>query len=139
MNEEINKLTKKTKRRLIIAAIIVIAILSIFMLLISLRMIYKHNLQREQLEAREFLVQIIESVKNQTDLYKKKAYARDIREIEIYRDKFSDNYEIELIDSDLGFYEYIITFNHEDRFYVNVIADDNGFTLSNLKKFDEDF
>jgi hypothetical protein len=98
---------------------------------------YKHNLQREQIKAHEFLVQIIESVKNQTDLYKKKAYERDIREIEIYKDTFSNNYEIELIDHDPKYYKYRIIFDQKYNFYAVVTASKDGFTLSHFKPQNE--
>jgi hypothetical protein len=139
MSEETNKLTKKTKLWLITIAIIAITILSMYILLISLRMMYKHSLQREQLEAREFLVQVIESVRNQTDFYKKKGFSRDIREIEIYKDKFSDNYKIKLIENELGYHTYMIIFGGENEFYIVITGKKGDFRYSHFELQGERF
>jgi len=110
--------------------VIIVAVLA-FGIFLFLK-IDEYNLQKKEQKSREFLEQIIESVNNQTDFYKKRASALNVRQIEIYKDKFSNDYEIDLIDSDPGHYEYKITFNGKNEFLIIVLITKDGGWYSHV-------
>ncbi len=133
MNQVKDEITQNRKRPWVIKLILPVIIVAVlaFGVFLSIK-IAKYYVHRTEQKSREFLVQIIESVNDQTDFYKERTHAMDRREIDINRDKFSEDYEIKLIDRDLGHYEYKVTFDEENELLIIVIMTEDGGWCSHV-------
>jgi len=126
MNQTNTGSIQNNKRTVSIKWIVAVIISSVLLLLMVFLVIGEHQAQSEEHDARQLLKRIIQSVNTETEFYKNYAHPLDIKEVERHRDIFSDKYEIELIESDPGYYEYSVIFDGQNEFFVVILITKDG-------------
>jgi type II secretory pathway pseudopilin PulG len=117
-----NNFIRKLLRVIIVIVIILIILGSMIAFLIH-RSIQREA--KEKIEAKQFLQQVVDSIRNNTDYYKNHSEQRvfkEFNELEPSIKKMSGNYDIIYIDYYLGgAYEYRILFENNTAFITDVV------------------
>ncbi len=124
-----NSIKKKRHTALIIFSVI---ILSILILLISIFAIGRYMTEKETEEVKRFIGQIITSVNEGTDFYKKQSHEKAVENIQDHKGEISVDYEIFINEVSMGHYECSVTFNNKTKFGIVVEAYKDDIRLTHF-------
>lgn len=98
--------------------------LSIFIVVIIMAFGFlRYKSLQEQKRTKQFLHQIIDSIRNNTEFYKENSAQSAFRDLDILKnnvDKLSGHYDITIMDYDWGTWACQITFDSKTIFYADV-------------------
>lgn len=117
MNNPVKQGCMSRSRPVVMLVLIVLAISILTTVLVSTEWISERNEHR----AREFVQKVVESINQQTDYYKQHCRKDAIEKIEENIYTITDNYEVKVVDFEWAYYEYHLTFNGTNKFYVSVM------------------
>lgn len=111
---------------------LIVIILVILILIITPVAVLRYVGLKRQQEVRLFIEEVVESINDQTDFYKKHAEKRAISGIERHIGSITDNYEVLIVDYDWGTYDYRVAFDNNNTFRVKVVRDKDVYIVINF-------
>jgi len=114
------------KFRLLIILSIISVLVSIFSLVSIARINLILTFDRQEHRARELVERVVYSINQHRDYYKNYCNQNAIADINENISKITANYEIILLETELGHYEFDLIFDGENKFSVYVEQGSNG-------------